>query len=218
MLKYSAKSGDIMEKEKGKYKLMCIINNNMNHTHTLKSGSIEEIDKYIYDNKIKNSDDLYDRFTYEYWAGTASYTFKIIYKYNGIKERPILYYDDIKKINNLSAISEIANKYLSDLDYYKFFLKKYVVPLADIKDDSNTIKIRAKALYEDQWNKIKLDKFIYSYISKNINKFDTKKEIYYTRLRDMYFDLKYLNKVYESPTIEDEIIEIKDDVQFKKTQ
>lgn len=210
-----------METQKGKYKLICVINNDVKNPFVLKRGNLDEIDNFIYQNKIKDEDDLYSKLISTYWEGSGTYKFNLVYKYKGERERPILYYDDISKIKNLSVINDIESSYFYNNEFRIVFLDKYVIPLLDIKSNKSKIQKYANDLYNNQKNITNFQKFLLAYISKfkndkqNTSSFtsnekseleSTKREVYYTKLRDIYSTLKFLNRDYTYPIIEDEEI------------
>ena len=209
------------DENNGRYKLICVINNYTNAPYIMKSGNISDIDKYIYDKKIKNDDDLYDELTNTHFEGTGTYEFNIIYNYKGKRKLPILYYDDILKINNVyDAVDDIMTQFFTDKNFYDLFMKNSVIPISNMKRD-NKLKNYAKDLCSNPKDKKCFERFLYSYISKlepgktpdismtpsEIYEYQSPKYIvYYTKLRSVYASMKFCNKKYKHSIIEDEII------------
>lgn len=200
-----------------RYKLICVRNDDPNNTFTItKESCIKNIDHFIYNNKIRNIDDLYDMFINMYWQGNGTYTFKIIYKYKKeVKEKNILFYHDIEKLMDDSIIYEIQNAYLENYSFQKLFNTEFLNPILRITNNQQKIKQYAIMLNDDV-NEDNFLRFLYAIIMKklkyDVSNCDTISEMYevleannkiidYTKLRNVFSILKYSKEVYYNPSI-----------------
>lgn len=122
-----------------KYKLILSIDNEP--IESLCSGSLQDIDNYILNNNINNSNELYNFINKngQYSERTGTYKFEIFSLGKPVEKIDLLYTNDIKifkrKLNNFIELeSEIFKKITENLKFNDEFLKKFVNPLTNEPD------------------------------------------------------------------------------------
>lgn len=121
------------------YKLILSINGNQNNI--IKTGSIEEIDNYIYENNINNPMELFKCINKdgEYPDRNVLFKFKICTVARPTKTIDLLYKKDIhtmrNKYKNLRSLEDVMfEKLINDEDFENDFFIKYIYPATKEED------------------------------------------------------------------------------------
>lgn len=170
----------------------------------IKSGNLEKIDNFIYENNIESAEDLFNLVNrygnYDNWYGLVF--FEITSPQDGIKNRPIFYKDQINLVKEDNDILKklLLKNILSNKQFRQNFFDKILSPkrYAKItKNSSNGIKTYTSPIAEKINDFIEYDNRYWKKInSDEINSLDkaTLKEKYKGKFSKVYNSIIYVKR------------------------